>query len=238
VAREFPAVRVVKMENEPFFDIARARNAGCDAATTEWVAIIDADILIVPDFQARLAPQMQPGVFFRFFPRKRGTSLFGSCIMRRADYLAAGRYDEAMQGYGADDQEMYFRLGLLGLEAVALDFDLVARVIEHDTAARIKYTRQPTMLHNTRQNAAYLLVKTTLLRLFGIEGMPPEQCRTLYKLVGAVVNDANRAPDSPIHFTIDLPPDLAGIPVPAWKAQRRLVFDLTPTELFPPEDGA
>jgi hypothetical protein len=109
-------------------------------------------------------------------------------------------------------------------------------VIDHDTAARIKYCRLPTMLHNTRQNAAYLLVKTTLLRLLGVNGMPPEQCRTLYKLVGEVVNDANRNPESPIHFTIDLPPDLAGIPVPAWKAQRRLVFDLTPTELFAPED--
>ena len=236
VAREFPTARVVKMENEPHFDIARARNAGADAATTEWVAIVDADILIVPDFHARLAPQMKPGVFFRFFPQRRGTSLFGTCIFRREDYLNVGRYDEAMQGYGADDQEMYFRFGLSGLEAVAMEFDLVARVIEHDTAARIKYTRQPTMLHNTRQNAAYLLVKTTLLRLLGVNGMPPEQCRTLYKLIGEVVNDANRKPESPIHFTIDLPPDLAGIPVPAWKAQRRLVFDLTPTELFAPED--
>jgi glycosyltransferase involved in cell wall biosynthesis len=236
VTREFPAARVVKLENEPHFDIARARNAGADAALGEWVAIIDADILIVADFHARVASRMKPGVFFRFFPQRRGTSLFGTCIMRREDYLAVGRYDEAMQGYGADDQEMYFRLGLSGLEAVAMEFDLVARVIDHDTAARIKYTRLPTMLHNTRQNAAYLLVKTTLLRLLGVDGMPPEQCRTLYKLIGEVVNDANRTPESPIHFTIDLPPDLAGIPVPAWKAQRRLVFDLTPTELLAPED--
>jgi hypothetical protein len=237
VAREFPAARVVKVENEPYFDIARARNAGADVATGEWLAIIDADILIIPDFHTRLAPEMKPGRFFRFFPQRRGTSLFGTCVMRHADYRKVGRYDEAMQGYGADDQEMYFRLGLSGLEAVPLAFDLVARVIEHDTAARIKYGRLPTMLHNTRTNAAYLLVKATLLRLLGFDGMPPEQCRTLYKLVGEVVNDANRKPESPIHFTIDLPPDPAGIPVPAWSAQRRLVFELTPTELLDAADG-
>src|SRR5690349_18431791 len=98
VARDFPAARVVKLEHEPHFDIARARNAGADAATGEWVAFIDADILIVPDFHARLAPRMRPDVFLRFFPRRRGTSLFGSAVMRRADYLAVGRYDEVMQG--------------------------------------------------------------------------------------------------------------------------------------------
>jgi glycosyltransferase involved in cell wall biosynthesis len=232
VAREFPAARLVALKDEPHFDIDRARNAGGSAATGEWIAFVDADVLLVADFHARVAPLMKPGVFLRFFPQARGTSLFGTCIMRREDYLAVGRYDEVMQGYGGDDQEMYFRLRLFGLEAVALDFDLVARVIDHDTATRTKYGRLPSMLHDQRINAAYLVVKTTLLRVMGVNGLPPEQCRTLYKLVGEVVNDANRSPEAPIHFTIDLPPDPLGISVPAWKAQRRLVFDLTPTELL------
>jgi glycosyltransferase involved in cell wall biosynthesis len=236
VARDFPAVRVIKVSDEPYFDIARARNAGGDAAAGEWIAFIDADVLIVPDFHERLASRMKPGVFLRFFPEKRGTSLFGSAVMRREDYRMVGRYDEVLQGYGADDQEIYFRLQLSGIEAVAMEFDLVTRVIDHDTAARIKYGRLPSMLHHQRINSAYLLVKTTLLRLLGVNGVSPEQCRTLYKLVGEVVNDANRSPDSPVHFTIDLPPEPLGIPMPAWKAQRRLTFDLTPTEFFPPED--
>jgi glycosyltransferase involved in cell wall biosynthesis len=236
VANDYPAARVVKVNDEPHFDIARARNAGGDAAAGEWVAFIDADVLIVPEFHARLAPQMKPGVFLRFFPRRRGTSLFGSCLMRREDYRAVGRYDEVLQGYGADDQEMYFRLQLSGLAPIAMDFNLIARVIDHDNVARIKYGRLPSMLHHQRINSAYLVVKTTLLRLLGVNGVSPEQCRTLYQLVGEVVEDANRSPEAPVHFTIDLPPDPLGIPLPAWKAQRRLVFDLTPTELFAPED--
>jgi glycosyltransferase involved in cell wall biosynthesis len=232
VARDFPAARVVKLENEPHFDINRGRNAGADAATGEWLAFIDADVLIVPDFHARLAPRLKPGRFLRFFPERRGTSLFGTAVMRRADFLAVGRYDEVMQGYGADDQEMYFRLVLSGVEAMEMELDLIARVIDHDTAARIRFGRLPSMLHHQRINTAYLVVKTTLLRMLGVNGVTPEQCRTLYKLVGEVVNDANRSPEAPIHFTIDLPPDPIGIPVPAWRAQRRLVFDLTPTELL------
>lgn len=236
VAREFPAARVVKVENEPHFDLARARNLGADGATGEWIAFFDADVLIVPDFHARISPRMKSGVFFRFFPRKRGTSLFGSCVIRREDYRAVGHYDDAMQGYGGEDQDMYFRLRLFGLEAVAMDFDLIAKVIDHDNAARIKYGRLPSMLHHQRLNTAYLVVKSTLLRLVGINGMPPEQCRTLYKLIGDVVNDADRSPESPIHFTIDLPPEPLGIPLPAWRSERRLTFNLTPIESFIPED--
>jgi len=236
VAREFPAARVVAVKNEPHFDIDRARNLGGEAASGEWIAFIDADIIIVPDFHARLASQMKPGTFLRFFPRARGTSLFGSCIMRRVDFLAVGRYDEVMQGYGGDDQEMYFRLRLFGLEAVAMDFDVVAQVILHDNAARIKFGRLPSMLHHTRINSAYLVVKTTLLRMLGVTGLSSEQCRTIYRLIGEVVNDANRTPEAPIHFTMELPPDPIEIPMPAWNAKRQIVFDLTPTEKFAPED--
>ena len=237
VAREFSAAHVVAVKDRPHFDISEARNLGAAAATGEWLAFIDADIVIAPNFHARLAPQLQPGTFYRFPPR-RDSSLWGSCVMRREDFLAAGRYDEVMQGYGGDDQDMYFRLDLAGLKVQALGFDLVAEVIEHDTADRIRFGRLPSMLHHQRQNGAYLIVKTTLLRMLGPAGLSPEQCQTVYRLVGDVVNDANRKPDVPIHFSIELPPDPHGVSVPAWMAKRQVVFDLTPTELLEAdEDG-
>jgi glycosyltransferase involved in cell wall biosynthesis len=238
VAREFPAARVVPVKDEPNFDIARARNLGGEAARGEWIAFFDADVLVVPDFHERLRPQLAPGTFHRFFPRGRGTSLFGSCLIRRADWLGLGRYDEAMEGYGGEDQEMYFRLGLAGLTPVAMAFELVERVILHDNAARIKYCRMPTMLQNTRINSAYLVVKMTLLRLLGVNGLSLEQCRTIYRLVGEVVTDANRTPDQPIHFTIDIPTDPLSPSIPAWKATRQVTFNFAPTETFTPEELA
>jgi hypothetical protein len=232
VAREFPQARVVAIKDRPHFDISEARNLGGGAASGEWLAFIDADIVIAPDFHQRLAPQLRPGTYHRFPPRGRNSSLWGSVVMRRADYVAVGRYDEVMQGYGGDDQDMYFRLDLAGLKLEPLDFALAAEVIEHDVATRIRFGRLPSMLHHQRLNSAYLIVKSTLLRQLGPTGLSPEQCRTIYNLVGEVVNDANRKPDSPIHFSIELPLDNE-ITVPAWIAKRHLVFDLEPTELLP-----
>src|SRR3954463_187375 len=95
VPREFPAARVVAVKDRPHFDISRARNLGGDAASGEWLAFIDADIVVAPDFHQRLAPKLQPGTFHHF-PRARASSLWGSCVMRRADFVAVGRYDEVM----------------------------------------------------------------------------------------------------------------------------------------------
>jgi len=105
-------------------------------------------------------------------------------------------------------------------------------VIDHDTAERIRFGGRPTMLHHQRLNSAYLIVKTSVLRHLGADGLSQEQCHTLYRLIGEVVNDANRNPDSPIHFSVELPPDPLGVSVPAWTAKRHLVFDLAPAELL------
>ncbi len=57
--------------------------------------------------------------------------------MRKADYTAVEGYDEVVDGYGAEDQDFYFRLTLAGLIEEALDFGLIAKIIHHDNATRV-----------------------------------------------------------------------------------------------------
>ncbi|WP_395021629.1 glycosyltransferase family 2 protein [Dongia sp.] len=228
VARDFPAARVVKIDDAPILNIAIGRNRGAAAARGEWLMFIDADILPAPDFLASIAPQLRNGRFFRFGPAKVGIiGTNGSCILHRDDFKLADGYDEAFEGYGCEDTDFYIRLDMLGIRSERLSLDLID-IIAHDDATRVRYTRYPSKLRNQRVNGAYLMVKTSLLRSLGSKSMAPEQCKQLYGLIRDVVEQADETSDKPIHFTLDLPPDQTFMPVPGWDCARRLTFDLRP----------
>jgi glycosyltransferase involved in cell wall biosynthesis len=236
-AREFPSVRVVKVENAPRFSAARARNFGAAAARGEWIAFFDADIVMAPDFVRRLGSALDVhGTFHRFVPVDLRTNpACGSCVVRHADYLAVDRYDEVMQGYGGEDQDLYFRLQFSGLKAEILDFSMLAEIIQHHDRERVRFGTYETVGRHQQLNDVYYLVKHTLLRHLGVNGLAEPQRRAIYGLIRDVVEDASRMPDSPIHFTIELPRDPIGMWTVGWDAKRHLVFDLTPAEL--PEAG-
>jgi glycosyltransferase involved in cell wall biosynthesis len=229
-AREFPAVRVVKVEDAPRFNTARARNFGAVEARGEWVAFFDADIVMAPDFLRRLGPALDAhDTFHRFFPNDlRTNSACGSCVVRYADYLAVDRYDEVMEGYGGEDQDLYFRLELSGRKSREMDFDMLAEIIQHRDQERVRFGQYETVVRHQQVNDVYYLVKHSLLRHVGVNGLPEPQRHKLYGLIRDVVNDAGRTPESPIHFTMELPRDPIGMWTVGWTAKRHLVFDLTP----------
>src|SRR5262249_3949466 len=116
VEREFSAARVVKISDRPHFNVSHARNLGAAQATAEWIAFVDADIVLAPDFATGNAARMaEARAFFHYQKIDKVTgSAFGTCLVRRADVAAIGGYDEIMDGYGGEDQDFYFRLVLLG----------------------------------------------------------------------------------------------------------------------------
>ena len=228
VARDFPQARVVKIEDAPLINIASGRNCGAAIAQGEWLVFIDADILPVPDFLAKVGPQLQKGRFFRFGQAPAGTlGTNGSCILHRDDFTLVEGYDEAFEGYGCEDTDFYLRLDMLGIRSERIDINLID-IIAHDDATRVRYTRYPSKLRNQRVNGAYLIVKTTLLRIIGPKSMTSEQLKQLYGLIRDIVEKSDETSDKPVNFTLDLPPDPSFMPMPGWDCGRRLTFDLSP----------
>jgi hypothetical protein len=146
----------------------------------------------------------------------------------RAGFLAIGLYDEVAEGYGGEDQDLYFRLTLDGLEPRRLELDMLGEIIQHHDRERVRFGHYETVERHQQVNNVYYLVKHSLLRHLGVNGLTEDQRRMIFNLVRDVVENATRAPDSPIHFSIELPPDPIGMWTVGWHNKRHLVFDLTP----------
>src|SRR5437762_7944 len=51
-----PTVKVVRVANQTQFSPSRARNAAMAAADAPWLCFFDADVILTPDFAARIRP--------------------------------------------------------------------------------------------------------------------------------------------------------------------------------------
>jgi len=128
-ARYVPDVRVVAQENA---GIAHACNRAVEAARGEWFAFLSADDRFEPTYveellaaiersrgasfaysDARLfgaASGVQRARLFDPFALVRGNFVNGCALTRRADFLALGGYDPALDEHGYEDWDFWLRM--------------------------------------------------------------------------------------------------------------------------------
>lgn len=183
VARHHPGVRRVEVTRQPGFHKARALNLGAKAASAPWLMFVDADILLAPDFAAQIRPLLILGRFLR--PEPLVADAWGSCLVRRDDFLAVGGYDEVLQGWGGEDDDMYYRLQQFGgCFPATFSGDLLS-ALPHDDRARTRFYAVGNRWQSQRSNALYLNIKYDLTRLAG--GVPS---RALLDVIYAEVKRA------------------------------------------------
>jgi glycosyltransferase involved in cell wall biosynthesis len=136
VAERFPAAVIVKVEGASSFHLADARNIGARAASGETLIFVDADIVIAPDFVARIDAQMREDVFFHFPLSETIRGWSGTCVVPKRHFDRIEGYDDLINGYGGDDLDLYFRLSQVPLEALPLDPSYIAEILHHSTESR------------------------------------------------------------------------------------------------------
>ena len=174
VEREFPAVRVVRLTDDPGFCLPRARNAGARASTSEWLAFVDADVKLLAGWVGWLRGHIEDGRFYRAsaVAGVRDLETFGTVVCPRRAFEAIGGYDEAMRGWGGEDIDLYGRLSQIGLRDTDYPAALID-VIRHDDELRTRWHEIKDRRRQDMVNHCYLAAKAQLLAFRG-PGQPLE----------------------------------------------------------------
>lgn len=147
-------LRIIRYENG---GLARARNRGAEAAQGEFLAFVDADDLVEPDFFARAIAVLQRytnlsmvyswvqyfgasedcwPTFNTEFPYLLGHNMLTAfVVMRRSHFLAFGRNDPEI-AYALEDHESWIRMVAQGCIGVSIPEPLVRYRIRPESMLR------------------------------------------------------------------------------------------------------
>jgi glycosyltransferase involved in cell wall biosynthesis len=189
VAANFPAVRVVRVRDQPIFNAARARNLGAATAVAPWLCFVDADTLLHPDFAANVLAVASPGVYCQGVHGRH--ELVGTIALSQAAFALVQGYDEVMQGWGAEDADLYNRLQRTGQRRVDLPVHLLD-TIKHGSDLRTRFHRIDNQISSWTINQMYLELKYGIQSLTGKEA-PTEIRRRIYTDIEAEVLAAQAA---------------------------------------------
>ncbi|SMB28503.1 protein of unknown function [Sterolibacterium denitrificans] len=170
VSRTHPSVRLVKITHQARFNVAHARNLGAAQAKGEYLAFLDADVVIAEDFAARIERRMKARTFALFGPQGKN-SVRGSCVVDRESFATIGGYDELLSGYEGEDLELYARLRLIGCRQLTLGADMILDVIEQDTEERERF-RAPDLKRQFLRGQLYSSAKEMVMAVEGAPVLP------------------------------------------------------------------
>jgi glycosyltransferase involved in cell wall biosynthesis len=161
VRANHPRARVVAVTDRQWFNLSEARNLGAAAASGDWLFFADADVHVAPDFVRQVQPLLQPGVYLLANPRP--ADLWGALVVSRADFEAAGGYDEAIEGYGSEDVDLIARLLIAGVREASFDGGLLTAIL-HDHKTRTRFYERTDIALSASINGFYRTAKNDLLR--------------------------------------------------------------------------
>lgn len=193
----FPDVIVVRADNAEGFNPSRARNLGVAAARTSAVCLIDADVLVAPQFVAVVTAELDPRRFYLAEPLAGDVS--GTMICDRAAFEFADGYDEACSGWGGEDFDLYERLEFHGLKRASFPASLLA-ALPHSDAERTRHHAERSKEISNSVNLLYSHIKLDLMRLSGTR-VPLEYRRRLHAEVDQACRRSVEA-KAPVRFEL------------------------------------
>jgi len=226
VRANFPAVRVVEVTDDPGFNLSRARNIGARTAMTPWLLFVDADVIVGAELGEWIRAGLVPGNFYltQAFGR---SDLSGSFFCPRKAFEAVGGYDEAITGWGGEDEDLYIRLKTSGCLLNSYP-DGLFTAISHGDDERLAYTSAGRQELHVIQHW-YSSMKYDLTALWGREPTLNERTKLRRLAEGAVRKALDGELDTTEVF-LQLGENTAATRLAVLKLERRLIYKLAPRE--------
>lgn len=227
VRAQAPRARVVSVSPAEAreFRLADARNRGAAIARGEWLCFVDADVRLSPEFAEAMMAIVSEKSFCS--PTAGQPELDGTFLCSRTAFEQAGRYDEAMTGWGVEDHDLYFRLHAAGYARKTFPSSLL-NPIHHDDALRVRFYDIADRQTWQRLNCFYCNIKYAIARMTGQSTLPLPLRQQLYDEVRRQVSGTVHQPGRPTRIEVTLPPGSALPLVRGWQINRKMVFELEP----------
>lgn len=169
VETHYPTVKVVRVDDEEAFCLAKARNQGAARARSDWLCFIDADIQVVPGWVTWLHAHLDKRFFYRAGPagKYRVKETYGTFLCTRSAFERSEGYDEMFRGWGGEDVDLYSRLRHtcnLGQSDYPAAF---VTPITHDDSLRLAHYDNKDMVQHRLTSRLYLEAKKLLMSTSG-----------------------------------------------------------------------
>lgn len=141
-----PAVGVVRLPGQAYFNHAAARNAGAAAVTTKWIGFLDADLFLLPEFKM---PELLEKQYALCVKQSHGYAGFIVCLKSAFD--AVGGYDVECEGWGYEDTYFKRKLRFDGLIPKFLP-ETWFKHIDHGNDMRVKFFEEKKIVYSHERN--------------------------------------------------------------------------------------
>ncbi|KAI0564065.1 Galactosyltransferase [Gracilaria domingensis] len=131
-----PRLQLYRVKDESSWVLSRAYNLALNKSTKEHVIRTDCDYSLHPDIlNAHNLSNVNAGFYSGNWELARNENevhLNGAMVMKRDMFWDVGGYDERIQTYGWDDEDLYTRLQASKLEKLNISYDHVNHVSHGD----------------------------------------------------------------------------------------------------------
>jgi glycosyltransferase involved in cell wall biosynthesis len=161
-------IKLIRVNNQPYFNIAKAYNLAIDNSTKDYVLKMDVDYLLNPYYNFfELHPRPEEECYYTGnWATSDGDPIFkhlhGLIYAKRSGLIEAEGYNENFEGYGWDDDDLYGVMTSMGKKRIDINHDYSIMHIVHGEKVRTENYKDKRTRSSARQNKR---LKTSIRRI-------------------------------------------------------------------------